>query len=66
VCFQKRDMCEGPRGTLRAHGSKIQLKKTKSANRGPTNVEGGTIQLYSFLEAVTAAYVGSIYIFKSF
>ena len=29
----------GGTGTLRAQGSKIQLKKTKAANRGPTALD---------------------------
>ena len=47
-------------GGLGAQGAKIQLKKDRSAKLGTRNSEGKKIQLYSFLEAETAAYVSSI------
>jgi hypothetical protein len=51
-------------GGLGAQGSKIQLKKTKAAKPRTHNSEGKKIQLYSFLEAVTAAYVSSTCFFN--
>jgi hypothetical protein len=50
----------------RALGAKIQLKNTKAANRFDTNRGLKKIQLYSFLEPVTAAYVRSTFFFKNF
>jgi hypothetical protein len=52
------------RGGLRVSGSKIQLKKTKAAKPQTHNSDTKKIQLYSFLEAETAAYVSSICFLK--
>jgi hypothetical protein len=49
-------------GTLRAQGSKIQLNKKRDRSGQTADLQLGRrkIQLYSFLDAITAAYVRSI------